>query len=317
MASVRRAHRVHPCYTPRGGLRASPFFLANRWRPTPLQTTSGILVSVSVSRILTLLLFFGVAASGAQNPPAPPPQQAAPAASTAPAAPQSPAISVPSLGTVVIDPGHGGTDAGARGSGGILEKDVVMSLAQLLRSALEHQGFRVVITRQADDNPSFDDRAGTANAYRGALVVALHVSSTGTPGVARAYSSAPPPAAAPAELAPRPESKSEKQEPPAQRPVGLTRWEEAQRPYVAASKRLADAVQAQIKQGLDKSPADAAQANLRDLRSISGPAIAVELSSVSIKERKMIDPFLPPLAEAIAQGVRAYRGASAAARDNR
>ncbi len=219
------------------------------------------------------------------------------------------------MGTVVIDPGHGGDDPGARGSSGVLEKDVAMVLAQLLRNTLDKQGFRVVLTRQANESPSFDDRAATANAYRGALVVTLHVSSTGMPGVARAYYSTPP-ASLPPEPATRPAGFSENnQQLPAPRPIGLVRWEEAQAAYLAASKRLGEAVQAQIRLKLDKSPGEAAPASLRDLRSIAAPAIAVELASVSVKDGKALEPFLLPLAEAITQGLRAYRLAAASAGD--
>jgi len=252
-------------------------------------------------RTLAISLSVGAFFFAAQAPPVP--QQPLPAQAT-----PSPVPASPPAGTVVIDPGHGGTDAGARGSSGVLEKDVVMSLAQLLRGALERQGFRVVLTRQAGDNPNYDDRAGTANAYRGALLVTLHASSTGTLGIARAYFQAPVSVAQP----PAVESKTAvNSEAPTPRPVGLVPWEEAQRPFVASSRRLAEAVQAQIKQKLEKSPGDAAPASLRDLRSITGPAIAVELASVSVKDRKLLDPFLAPLAEAIAQGVRAYRGSNA------
>lgn len=213
---------------------------------------------------------------------------------------------------MVIDPGHGGEDSGARGSSGVLEKDVVMNLAQVLRVALEKQGFRVVLTRQANENPSFDDRAGTANAYRGAVVVTLHVSSTGTPGVARAYYSVPPTFDDPA-VALRSADPEKTQEAAAPRPVGLVRWEEAQASYVATSKRLAETVQGHIRQKLEKSPSDAAASSLRDLRSVACPAIAVELASVSVKDRSALDLFLAPLAEAIAQGIRAFRVGSAPA----
>ena len=44
---------------------------------------------------------------------------------------------VPQSGIVVIlDPAHGGTDPGARGPSGVLEKEVVVSLAQALRTEL-------------------------------------------------------------------------------------------------------------------------------------------------------------------------------------
>ena len=64
-----------------------------------------------------------VPVQAAQNP-LPPPAQPSPAQPSA-----------PGPVAVVIDPGHGGTDAGARGSSGILEKDVALGLAVQLRAA--------------------------------------------------------------------------------------------------------------------------------------------------------------------------------------
>src|SRR6266850_301323 len=91
------------------------------------------------------------------------------------------------LNIVVLDPAHGGTDPGARGTGGIRESEIVLDLATQVRRALELAGFQVVLTRQGNENPSFDDRSAIANAQRGAVFVTLHISSTGLPGTVRVY----------------------------------------------------------------------------------------------------------------------------------
>ena len=87
-----------------------------------------------------------------------------------------PAPAKRSLAVVILDPAHGGADTGARGSSGIAESDVVLGYARLVRISLEAQGLRVILTRQANDDPSFDDRSKLANAQRGALFITLHVS---------------------------------------------------------------------------------------------------------------------------------------------
>lgn len=51
---------------------------------------------------------------------------------------------------VVIDPGHGGEDPGGIGVSGVLEKDVNLSVAKLLKSYLEQQDIEVVMTRERD-----------------------------------------------------------------------------------------------------------------------------------------------------------------------
>ena len=68
------------------------------------------------------------------------------------------------LNIVVLDPAHGGTDQGARGTEGISESDEVLQFASATKKALEAQGFQVILTREGNDNPSFDDRSARANA---------------------------------------------------------------------------------------------------------------------------------------------------------
>lgn len=53
--------------------------------------------------------------------------------------------------TIVIDPGHGGIDGGAYHSDGTLEKHINLSVALKLKSALERNGAKVVLTRTKDE----------------------------------------------------------------------------------------------------------------------------------------------------------------------
>ena len=52
---------------------------------------------------------------------------------------------------IVIDAGHGGVDPGKVGENGTREKDINLSIAGKLRSRLEQNGFRVVMTRDNDE----------------------------------------------------------------------------------------------------------------------------------------------------------------------
>lgn len=51
---------------------------------------------------------------------------------------------------IVIDPGHGGRDAGATGNNGISEKDINLKIAQKLKILLEQNGYQVLLTRDND-----------------------------------------------------------------------------------------------------------------------------------------------------------------------
>jgi N-acetylmuramoyl-L-alanine amidase len=239
----------------------------------------------------------------AQIPAPPVVPQAAPGQNPVPTPPAAPVRLGP---VVVINPAHGGTDSGARGQGGQVEKDVVLIFARMLRSEFERQGYRVVMTRNDDSNPSYEDRAAVANGYRDAIFISLHVSSTGKIGTARAYSyqfAAPPADANPVDgadaLAAAP--------PASARASGLTPWEHAQQPFMAASYRLADVLQAQLAQRFSGSPAVASRVAVRELRSVAAPAVAVELSSVSVSDPNTLLAMGAPLASAIVRGAQTLR----------
>ena len=76
---------------------------------------------------------------------------------------------------VVLDPGHGGIDTGTKSSGGELEKDIVLNVAQLLRERLEKAGkCRVLMTRTDDTFVPLADRVRMARSAGAALFVSIH-----------------------------------------------------------------------------------------------------------------------------------------------
>jgi N-acetylmuramoyl-L-alanine amidase len=191
------------------------------------------------------------------------------------------------LNIVVLDPAHGGTDPGARGTGGIRESEIVLDFAIQVRRALEQEGFQVVQTRQGNEDPSFDDRSTLANAQRGAVFVTLHISSTGLPGTARVYVNSDLPAAIGAN--------------------GLIPWDRAQAPFLGLSKKLGDLVQGLLSQRFKGSPDAVQTASVRQLRTTAAPAIAVEISSVTVNDRADLDRMAPGVADAIARGIAAFK----------
>ncbi|MBM4139183.1 MAG: hypothetical protein FJ244_06895 [Nitrospira sp.] len=80
--------------------------------------------------------------------------------------------------TIVIDPGHGGKDAGARGPGETEEKDITLKVGLKLRDLLSTQpGVRVLMTRDQDVFVELKDRAKFANGQDADLFVSVHVNS--------------------------------------------------------------------------------------------------------------------------------------------
>jgi len=243
------------------------------------------------------------------QPPPTPPQQPAPAQNPTP-----PAAPVHTGPVIVINPAHGGTDQGARAENGLVEKNVVLIFARMLRSEFERQGFRVVMTRNDDSNPSYEDRAAVANAYRDAIFISLHVSSTGQLGATRTYSyqfsspiaavSASADADAANASGPRAVSATPTQSAPSSR---LMVWEEAQRPYSESSHKLADALQAALAQKFAGSPPASSRFAVRELRSVAAPAIAVEVSSISASDSNSLLAMGASLAATIERTVQAMR----------
>ena len=75
---------------------------------------------------------------------------------------------------IVLDPGHGGRDSGAR-KFGVNEKDVVLAFANVLRKRLlKTNRYRVAMTRDRDVFVSLDRRREFAEEQRAALFIAIH-----------------------------------------------------------------------------------------------------------------------------------------------
>ncbi len=79
--------------------------------------------------------------------------------------------------TIVIDPGHGGEDRGAS-LNGVIEKDVVLAVAQHLRQRLnEIDGVRALITRDRDKSLALLERRMFAAQNQADLFLSLHANS--------------------------------------------------------------------------------------------------------------------------------------------
>ena len=53
---------------------------------------------------------------------------------------------------LVIDAGHGGNDPGKVGCNGVLEKDINLAIALLLKESLEKENLKIILTRETDSN---------------------------------------------------------------------------------------------------------------------------------------------------------------------
>ncbi|MDQ8202018.1 N-acetylmuramoyl-L-alanine amidase [Pelagicoccus sp. SDUM812003] len=77
--------------------------------------------------------------------------------------------------TIVIDPGHGGSEPGTRNATlGLLEKDLNLDVSLRLQAHLEEAGFKAVLTRYEDRLVTLEERSEIANGVKADLFVSVH-----------------------------------------------------------------------------------------------------------------------------------------------
>ena len=198
--------------------------------------------------------------------------------------------------TIAIDPGHGGPNRGAAGSGGVAEKDVALAVALALGDVLEREhGFRVVLTRDSDRDVALDDRIATANTARADVLVSIHLNASPSPAASGSLVY---------HLTPQAAGRA-----PAGSAVQFVPWSSAQAPFVPASRRLAEALASEL-QGLDMAAGGVADAPVRVLRGAAMPAVQVELGFVTSRRdlARLSDPAFPGrAARALATGILRYQ----------
>lgn len=81
---------------------------------------------------------------------------------------------------IVLDPGHGGRNPGAKGPTGLRESDVALSIARRVRHSLRRMlpDADVIMTRDDDHDVSLEERAAIANAVRADLFVSIHLNAS-------------------------------------------------------------------------------------------------------------------------------------------
>ncbi|NER51617.1 MAG: N-acetylmuramoyl-L-alanine amidase, partial [Symploca sp. SIO1A3] len=87
-----------------------------------------------------------------------------------------PKVSTQSLSgvSILLDPGHGGDEFGARGPNGYPEKDINLVISKLLQQELKQRGARVYLTRETDKFVSLGDRVKMINELKPTLAFSVH-----------------------------------------------------------------------------------------------------------------------------------------------
>ncbi len=84
--------------------------------------------------------------------------------------------------TVVIDPGHGGYQPGAKAGNGRYEKHLTLEVAHRLKKQLQERGFKVFMTREDDRYVSLGARSRFANEKHADVLLSIHANDSGNHG---------------------------------------------------------------------------------------------------------------------------------------
>jgi N-acetylmuramoyl-L-alanine amidase len=223
------------------------------------------------------------------------------------------------LRTVIIDPGHGGDELGARGPGGTLEKDVTLAVARRLKASLEARlGVRVLLTRDSDRTISLDERAALANNNKADLFVSLHANASvrATASGAEVFYLSLDEYGAEATRALHPESELLPVFGGGTRDIQLILWEMAQARYIEQSAALAQIVEDELRTRVPMSTRAIQQAPFRVLVGANMPAVLVEMGFITNPEQETTlasDAFQQQIVQALVSSIIRYRDTVAGA----
>ncbi len=234
---------------------------------------------------------------------------------TATAAPRAPAPEGPAVRTVVIDPGHGGDDVGAKGPGGAFEKDVTLAIARKVRATVANTlGVQAFLTRDKDQEVALDERTAFANNYKSDLFISIHANASRAQGArgsevyflsyqasddesrrVAAQEGGEVPAGA--------------RVPPGS-DVALILWDMAQAEHLEESSALASRIQDELAEVTGSGGRGVKQAPFRVLVGAAMPAVLVEVAFISNSEEEKLlvsDAYQSKIAAAVVRGIARFQ----------
>jgi N-acetylmuramoyl-L-alanine amidase len=217
----------------------------------------------------------------------------------------------PGIRTIVIDPGHGGREVGAVGPNGLMEKDITLTIARKLASALSSKvGARVILTRDDDSVVSLDQRTALANQYKADLFLSVHVNAAvvaNAKGSETYYLSLE----ASDELARKAaEAENVTTSPNPTADLNLILWDLAQQAYIGESSKFAQSIQEEMNAATAVANRGVKQAPFKVLVGATMPAALVEVGFISNPEEEaklQSDEFQSMMVEALTRAVQKYK----------
>ena len=221
------------------------------------------------------------------------------------------------LRTIVIDPGHGGVDTGAKGKFGALEKDITLAIGGKLKALIEQSlAYRVVLTRDKDIEVSLENRAATANNNDAVVFIGIHTNGSfrkKAQGAETYFLSLNATDEDTRKLAYLENSSAEldtRIADEAKDDVRMILWDMAQSASIKQSSRLAEEIQRELNlPPLGIENRGIKQAPFKVLTGVACPAVLVEVAFISSPEEEqnlVKDEFQSEIAQAIFRGLVGY-----------
>ena len=219
--------------------------------------------------------------------------------------------------TVVIDPGHGGIELGAKGKLGTLEKDITLAIALKLKALIEkNMAFQVVLTRDRDMDVAVENRSAIANNQKADLFISVHTNGSRQKSAAGSETFFLSTGATPDEETRRLaylENNSSRIEghvdKTSEQDIKMILWDMAQTAYIRQSSQLAEMIQGELNSLLGTRNRGIKQAPFKVLTGVACPAVLIEAAFISNpeEEQKLVtDEFQASVAEAIYRGLAKY-----------
>ncbi|HUX08101.1 MAG TPA: N-acetylmuramoyl-L-alanine amidase [Acidobacteriota bacterium] len=239
------------------------------------------------------------------------------------AVPDDNALRAPQVRTIVIDPGHGGSDQGSIGAGGLMEKDVTLAVALKLRDLissdpdLRRDNVRVVLTRDDDIKLSLEDRAAKANSEDGDLYISIHINSHqvrsayGAETYILSLKASDEHARNVAQVENEAMGLGNSENDSAESDdLKLILFDVIQKKYIEESKFVADVIQAEFHGNLQSRDRGVKQAPFRVLKGVAMPAVLVEVDYISNPGKEQLlrtDAYRTRIAESLLHAIKEYK----------
>ena len=229
---------------------------------------------------------------------------------------QTASSSLQGMKTIVIDPGHGGLEPGARGRFGTLEKNIALEIGLKLKAVIERNfPSRVVLTRDKDLDVSLENRAALANNNKADFFISIHTNSSfrkdarGSETYFLSRDATDEEARKLAFMENNPAEFEEGITGESEDEIQMILWDMAQSAYLKQSSLLAESIQKELNLLLRTSNRGIKQAPFTVLAGVACPAVLVEVAFISNprEERSLTrEGFQVNVAQAIYRGLVNY-----------